>query len=40
MAKRIFDVVAFVVTILAVFSVSTASWFYLYQPKAPKCLTK
>lgn len=38
--KKILRLVAWVVTLVAILGVSTASWWYLYQPKAPKCLEK
>lgn len=38
--KKLFSVVASVVTVLAIVAASTASAWVLYQPKAPKSLTK
>ncbi len=38
--RKVFDFLAVIVTAIAMLSVSTACFWILYQPKAPKCLTK
>ena len=40
MIKKIVNVVALVVTAIAVISVSSASVLFFNQPKEPKCLRK
>ncbi|NLL04936.1 MAG: cyclic lactone autoinducer peptide [Clostridiaceae bacterium] len=36
--KKTLEVIAVILTTLAVVSVSTASWFFFYQPNAPKTI--
>jgi len=38
--KKVFEVITIFLTILAIFSASTASWVFFYQPKAPKSINK
>lgn len=38
--KKLLEAIAVILTTLAVFSVSTASWFFFYQPNAPKTIHK
>ncbi|MCX7749093.1 MAG: cyclic lactone autoinducer peptide [Clostridia bacterium] len=38
--KKVFDIVATIVTALAVLTASTACWCFWYQPKVPKSLSK
>lgn len=38
--KKLLKASAVILTTLAVFSVSTASWVFFYQPKAPKSIHK
>ncbi|WP_083878456.1 cyclic lactone autoinducer peptide [Acetivibrio cellulolyticus] len=37
--KKFWEAIAVVLTVFAVFSVSTACWFLFYQPKVPKSVT-
>ncbi|AEV66782.1 cyclic lactone autoinducer peptide [Acetivibrio clariflavus] len=36
--KKFFEAVAAILTTLALFSASTASWVFFYQPVAPKSI--
>ncbi|ADU73124.1 MAG TPA: cyclic lactone autoinducer peptide [Hungateiclostridium thermocellum] len=40
MLKKTLGLVAFIVTLFAVLSASSACFFFLYQPKVPKVLLK
>lgn len=40
MTRKFFGVVASIVTLAAAFIASSASYFWAYQPKEPKCLKK
>ncbi|HOQ00116.1 MAG TPA: cyclic lactone autoinducer peptide [Acetivibrio clariflavus] len=36
--KRILDVITVILTTIALFTASTASWIFFYQPVAPKSI--
>jgi len=38
--KKFLEVITVIITTLAIFSVSTASWIFFYQPIAPKSIHK
>ncbi|OPZ94829.1 MAG: hypothetical protein BWY74_00265 [Firmicutes bacterium ADurb.Bin419] len=38
--KKVWEAIAVFLTVLAVFSASTACWFMFYQPKTPKAVIK
>ncbi|MCX7922750.1 MAG: cyclic lactone autoinducer peptide [Clostridia bacterium] len=38
--RKVFNVVAGVLTVLAAITASTASFLFIYQPKVPKSLSK
>ncbi|WP_026073797.1 cyclic lactone autoinducer peptide [Acetivibrio cellulolyticus] len=40
MRRNLLGVVSAVLVIIAMVATSTASWFWLYQPKVPKSLHK
>ena len=40
MSRKLFNALAVVLTMLAATIASSACAWYLYQPKAPKCLSK
>ncbi|MFZ5986422.1 MAG: cyclic lactone autoinducer peptide [Bacillota bacterium] len=40
MLKRIFDVLAAILTVLAIATASSACWIFFYQPRTPKSLLK
>lgn len=38
--KKVWEAIAVFLTVLAVFSASTACWFMFYNPKAPKAVDR
>lgn len=38
--KKVFEAIAVILTVLAAFSVSSASWIFFYQAKIPKSVYK
>lgn len=38
--KKLLEAIAVILTTFAIFSASTASWFFFFQPNAPKSIRK